>query len=147
MGHIKISYPNFQTKFVSIYLENWESSKIATKQTNYSLTNSLLFSCTVHSILYMIASNPKKQYGSEIDWKEAIGSNYYIVSINKANNSAPLIDTLPWGNSITTWTGRGGGGWRDVSKKSPGVKWQRVVCKMSIFVQSRGVGVKFGPHT
>ena len=56
----------------------------------------------------MIASNPKKQYGSEIDWKEAIGSNYYIVSINKANNSAPLIDTLPWGNSITTWTGRGG---------------------------------------
>ena len=56
----------------------------------------------------MIASNPKKQYGSEIDWKEAIASNYYIISINKANNSATLIDTLPWGNSINTWTGRGG---------------------------------------
>ena len=57
----------------------------------------------------MNASNPKKQYGSEIDWKEAIASNYYIISINKANNSAPLIDTLHWGrNSITTWTGRGG---------------------------------------
>ena len=44
----------------------------------------------------MNASNPKKQYGSEIDWKEAIGSNYYIISINKTNNSAPLIDMLPW---------------------------------------------------
>ena len=65
----------------------------------------------------MNASNPKKQYGSEIDWKEAIGSNYYIISINKANNSAPLIDTLPWGNSITTYVEEGGGG---VSRKSPG---------------------------